>query len=103
KGGMNIGGNSIVQVLAWAGLVDISNNSGPGVWASQANFSTLGHTTIANNTFGPGSFSGYGIDLRGGARAQVGGIFAPNVITGNQSGGAWLQENSEISFWDAGQ
>ena len=38
KGGMNIGGNSIVQVGAWAGLVDISNNGGPGIFASQANF-----------------------------------------------------------------
>ena len=103
RGGINESESSQVLIFAWAGLVDISNNSGPGVWASQANFWTYGHTTIANNTFGSGSFSGYGIDLRGGARAQVGGIFGPNVITGNQSGGAWLQENSEISFWDAGQ
>ena len=103
RGGISASESSQVLVVAWAGLVDISNNAGPGVWASQANFWTYGHTTIANNTFGPGSFSGYGIDLRGGARAQVGGIFAPNVITGNQSGGAWLQENSEISFWNGGQ
>ena len=103
RGGISASESSQVLVVAWAGLVDISNNAGPGVWASQANFWTYGHTTIANNTFGPGSFSGYGIDLRGGAKAQVGGIFAPNVITGNQSGGAWLQENAEISFWDGGQ
>jgi len=52
KGGMNIGGNSIVQVGAWAGLVDISNNGGPGIFASQANFSTMGSTTVANNLAG---------------------------------------------------
>ena len=103
RGGINAAENSTVVVVAWGGLVDISNNAGPGVWASQANFSTYGHTTIANNTFGLGSNSGYGIDLRGGARAQIGGAFAPNVVSGNQSGGAWLQENSEISFWDGGQ
>jgi hypothetical protein len=102
-GGINIGGNSLVAVDAWAGPVDISNNGGPGVWASQANFSTIGSTTISNNVFGPGSNSGFGIDLRGGAHAQVGGILGPNVISGNQQGGAWLQETAEISFFSIGQ
>jgi hypothetical protein len=102
KGGMNISGNSIVAVFAWAGLVDISNNGGPGIFASQANFSTLGFTTVANNLAGAGSLSGFGIDLRGGAHAQFGALFGPNHVSGNQSGGAWLQENSEISFWYAG-
>jgi hypothetical protein len=98
-GGMNISSNSLVSLNSWAGLTDVSNNGGPGVYASEASFWTLGHTTIANNAFGPGSNSGFGIDLRGGARAQVGAIYGPNLITGNQSGGAWLQENAEISFW----
>jgi hypothetical protein len=102
-GGMNIGGNSLVAVVAWAGPVDISNNGGPGVWASQANFSTIGSTTISNNVFGTGSNSGFGIDLRGGAHAQIGALFGPNVISGNQHGGASLQENAEISFWSIGQ
>jgi hypothetical protein len=102
-GGMNITGNSLVAIVAWAGPVDISNNGGPGVWASQANFSTLGSTTISNNVFGAGSNSGFGIDLRGGAHGQIGAIFGPNVISGNQSGGAWLQETAEISFWSIGQ
>jgi hypothetical protein len=102
-GGMNIGGNSLVAVVAWAGPVDISNNGGPGVWASQANFSTIGSTTISNNVFGTGSNSGFGIDLRGGAHAQIGALFGPNVISGNQNGGASLQENAEISLWSIGQ
>lgn len=29
-------------------------------------------------------------------------MFGPNVVSGNQSGGAWLQENAEISFWFGG-
>lgn len=99
RGGMNIGGNSIVQVNAWGGLADISNNGGPGIFAGEGNFSTLGSTTIANNLAGAGSLSGYGIDLRGGAHAQFGAVFGPDRVTGNQSGGAWLQENAEISFW----
>ena len=102
-GGIRIGDNSLVRVLAWAGPVDISNDGGPGVWASQANFSTFGRTTIANNVFGTGSSSGFGIDLRGGAHAQIGGFFGPNAISGNQSGGTWLQETAEISFFSIGQ
>jgi hypothetical protein len=102
-GGMNIGGNSFVSVDAWAGPVDISNNGGPGVWASQANFATLASTTITNNVFGPGSSSGFGIDLRGGAHAQIGAILGQNVISRNQSGGAWLQETTEISFFSIGE
>ncbi|HEY6385533.1 MAG TPA: right-handed parallel beta-helix repeat-containing protein [Candidatus Acidoferrum sp.] len=102
-GGMNIGGNSFVSVDAWAGTVDISNNGGPGVWTSQANFATLGNTTIANNVFGPGSNPGFGIELLGGAHAQIGAILGQNVVSGNQSGGAWLQETAEISFFSIGQ
>jgi hypothetical protein len=103
RGGINIGGNSMVSIFTWSGLnVDISGNGGPGVWASQGNFSTFGHTTIANNASGPGSNSGYGIELLGGSRAQVGALTGNNTITGNQAGGAYLQENSEISFWGFG-
>jgi len=102
-GGMNITGNSLVALVAWAGTVDISNNGGAGVAAFQGNFTTLGPTTITNNLFG-GTFNpGYGLDLRGGGRAQIGALFGPNVISGNQSGGASLQENAEISFWSIGQ
>jgi hypothetical protein len=58
SGGIRIGDNSLVRVIAWAGPVDISNNGGPGVWASQANFSTFGRTTIANNLFGTARVQG---------------------------------------------
>lgn len=103
NGGMNISGNSMVALVAWAGPVDISNNVGPGVFASQGDFSSLGPTTINNNTFGGFFNQGFGIDLRGGARAQMGGLFGPNTISGNQNAGASLQENAEISFWSIGQ
>jgi len=102
-GGMNIGGNSFVGVAAWAGPVNISNNGGSGVFASQGNFSTIGSTNITNNV-STGVFNpGYGIDLRGGAHAQIGALFGPNVISGNPGGGASLQETAEISFWSIGQ
>jgi hypothetical protein len=68
--------------------------------ASEASFLTFGHTTIANNVLGTGSSSGFGVDLRGGARAQFGAISGPNVITGNQQGGVSLQEKAEI--WNGG-
>ena len=102
-GGMNIGGNSFVSIVAWAGPVDISNNVNSGVFASQGNFSTLGRTTITNNVFGATLSPGFGIDLRGGAHAQIGALFGPNVISGNQAGGASLQETAETSFWSIGQ
>src|SRR5271155_1515466 len=34
SGGININGNSLVALATFAGTVDISNNSGPGVWES---------------------------------------------------------------------
>jgi hypothetical protein len=102
-GGINAGSSSFVDLNAGEGPIDISNNSGPGIFASQANVFTLGQTTVENNTFGAGSLSGYGIDLRGGAHVQFGALYGPNVISGNQSGGAWLQETAEISFFCIGQ
>jgi hypothetical protein len=103
NGGMNINSNSLVALVAFAGSVDISNNSGPGVWESGSSvFTTLGPTTITNNASGPGTNPGYGLDLLGGSRAQVGSLFGPNTIAGNQAGGASLQENSEISFFSLG-
>jgi hypothetical protein len=103
-GGISVSENSTVEMTSWGGQpIEIKNNRGPGVFSSQGNFNTYGHTTIANNTAGPGSLSGFGIDLRGGARAQFGAISGPNVVQGNQSGGVSLQENAEISFWNGGQ
>ena len=101
-GGIHIDGNSLVALVAWAGPVDISNNTGPGVWESGSGvFTTLGPTNITNNVSGTGNLA-YGLELLGGARAQVGGLFGPNTISGNQAGGAFLQENAEISFWSLG-
>jgi hypothetical protein len=103
-GGVNIDGQSQVGLVAWAGPVDISNNTGPGVRESGSSlFETLGATNITSNVSGPGTNPGFGIELTGGARAQVGGLFGPNTVAGNQAGGAFLQENSEISFWSIGQ
>ncbi|HEX4783196.1 MAG TPA: right-handed parallel beta-helix repeat-containing protein [Candidatus Sulfotelmatobacter sp.] len=103
SGGINIGTDALVSLVAWAGLIDISNNVGPGVYASQAAFWTLGHTTIANNMLGSPQGAGLGIMLLGGARAQVGALFGPNIIQGNPAGGASIGEGSEVSFWSAGQ
>jgi len=100
--GISIFSNGIVIAFAWGGVLDLSNNLGPGLRVAQGSFTTFGHTTIVNNTQGPKSDSGYGIDLRGAAQVQFGSVFGPNVVSGNQSGGAWLQENAEISFWFGG-
>jgi hypothetical protein len=105
NGGINVDSNSLVSLFAFNnGLVDISNNTGPGVWESGSSvFTTLGSTNITSNVSGVGTNPGYGLELVGGARAQVGGLFGPNTVAGNQAGGAFLQENSEISFYSLGQ
>jgi len=103
SGGIRLYTNAIVELTSWNGqLIDVSNNRGPGVWASQASFLSFGHTTIANNIFGTGSSSGFGVDLRGGAKAQFGAISGPNIIAGNQNGGVSLQETAEVSFFNFG-
>lgn len=100
--GIAITDSSVVRVFAWGGKMDISSNTGPGIFIGSAEFTTFGNTTITNNVFG-GFSSGYGVDVRGAGKGQFGAISGPNVISGNQSGGVWLQENSEISFWFGGQ
>src|SRR5208282_337173 len=62
RGGINASGNSYVNLNAWGGPIDISNNTGPGIWVSQANIYTLGQTTVENNTSAPGSNPGYGLE-----------------------------------------
>jgi hypothetical protein len=92
-----------VETSGWNGqTVDISNNRGPGVYVSFGSFNTYGRTTIMNNVAGLGSLSGYGLDMRGGSRAQFGALSGSNLIIGNQSGGVSLQEGAEISFWNGG-
>lgn len=94
--GINLYGNSYVQLNSWNGqTVDISNNRGAGVWASQASFTTFGLANIANNV-------GVGMQLYGGARVQMGTLAGPNTLAGNQQGGVSVQENSEISFFNFG-
>jgi hypothetical protein len=94
--GINLYGNSYVQLNSWNGqTIDISGNHNVGVWVSQASFTTFGRTNIANNW-------GVGMQLYGGARVQMGTLAGPNTLAGNQQGGAAVQENSEISFFNFG-
>lgn len=97
--GIWVTSNSIVDINAWASPVEISNNTGPGVFVTQAAFTTGGNMTISNNVFGPPLNSGFGMDLRGGAKVQMGAYAGPNILSGNQTGGAWVTEDAEISFY----
>jgi hypothetical protein len=103
SGGIVLSENSTIETSGWNGQpLDISNNRGPGLFISFGSFNTYGRTTITNNVFGQNSNSGYGVDMRGGSRAQFGALSGSNVVTGNQSGGVSLQEGAEISFWNGG-
>jgi len=95
--GIYLSGNSYAQLSTWNGqAIDVSKNHSSGVWASQSSFTTFGLTTISNN------LNGYGAQLFGGARFQVGSLTGANTISGNQLGGVSLQENSEISMFNFG-
>ncbi len=102
--GISVSDSSFVNLLAWGGPIDISNNRDAGVYVDRSVFGSLGNLTIANTVPSPaGAISpGWGVDLRGAAATSFGALFGPNVIQGNQAGGVSLQENSEISFWSLG-
>jgi hypothetical protein len=101
--GINVNGNGSVTMGGSTGNMEINNNAGDGVFVSTGLFSTLGNTTIANNSAIPNSNNlGFGVDMRGSSRAQFGALFGPNLIEGNQGGGLSLQENSEVSLWSVG-
>jgi len=99
SGGLDIGGNSYVAAYLYDATLDISNNSGPGIFLASGSFSTLGNTKISGNTTNP-SRPGFGIDARGGSHVQFGTIFGANLISGNEMGGVSLQELTEASFWN---
>lgn len=105
-GGITITGNSILTIGASVGPVDISGNKGPGIWMSQGSISIWsGNTTITNNTNNLSSgvaFPGYGLVMYGGSTAQIGTCAGGNLIEGNESGGIFVEENSEISLWVCG-
>jgi hypothetical protein len=90
-----------VALYAFGGSIDISNNVSAGIICFSCMIQNDGNVTISGNKAVPGSLavSGFGVDLRGAARAQFGAFYGPNVIQLNQSGGISLQENSEISFF----
>jgi len=97
--GLVIGNNSFVNIVAFAGTVDISNNQGAALSVGQANFATIGNTHIANNGHTPNGNISAAIDMRGGGKVQMGSFFGPNVIENNPNGAVSLQENAEISFF----
>jgi hypothetical protein len=98
--------SSSVTVFNGNGPTDISNNKGPGLYLSQANFETIGATTLVNNLTTTTSLEfpnpGFGVSEFGGARVQFGTCLGSNLIEGNQAGGVSVQENSEISLWNCG-
>lgn len=93
--------NSFVAIFPFAGTVDISNNVSAGIVCFTCSIGVYGNVSITSNKVETGSLavSGFGVDLRGAARAQFGAEYGPNTIEQNQSGGVSLQENSEISFF----
>ena len=91
--GVHVVNHSFVNLVPWAGAVEIRRNKQSGIWASQADVATGGNTLISDSVNGPG------IDFRGAVRGQFGNWAGANVIENNPNGGVSLQENAEISFW----
>jgi hypothetical protein len=97
--GIFVGGESLLTFNGWAGVIDISNNFDAGLYAERATV-YADALNITNNKVNPNTpgDGGYGIDFRGGASGVFFGVFSFNTISGNQSAGVSLQENSQISF-----
>jgi hypothetical protein len=105
-GGIYIDSGAILEINDWQGPTDISNNQGPGVWLSSGSlFTTLGTTTILNNSGAPnlqnpeGTF---GVVLLGAGKAQIGTCYGPNTIQGNEAGGIFLQRIQKSPCGTAG-
>jgi len=64
------------------------------MFSSQGNFNTYGHTTIANNMQGQVAL-GFGVDLRGGARAQSEISPSPTSCKEKPKVAAFPSENAE--------
>lgn len=90
--GFNVFGHSYLSFLL-PGPVEIRRNKVSGIVDTQAEVTTRGNTIISDSGSGPG------INLLGGARAQIGAIGAPNVVENNPNGGISVRENSELSLW----
>jgi hypothetical protein len=108
-GGIQLYAHSAVHLADYAGPTDISNNQSSGIWLTTGSLVTgEGSLTLENNLNIPSASSasaftpGYGISLFGGSIAQFGTCYGPNIIQGNQAGGASVQENSEFSLWSCG-
>jgi hypothetical protein len=104
-GGMAAGGNSVLNVFAWGGPVDISANHGAGIGTNDgAMFQTLGNTTITNNIDVPGGVrpNGFGIQAVSASKIQVANCNGATLISGNQSGGIDVREASQVSLWMCG-
>jgi hypothetical protein len=101
--GINVSGNSMVDVSQGSAPILVSNNVNDGVYAERSVFNVNG-ISITNNKAAVGSTSpsGFGVDFRGAARGVFCAYGVPNTITGNQGGGISLQENAEISLCGGG-
>ena len=100
--GINVSGASTVQFNGFAGPISVSNNLGNGIHMQDGVVDALGNMSISNNkatlnNSPPLAGTGFGICLVGHSRAVVYGVFAPNLISGNPSGGVLVQESSEFA------
>lgn len=93
--GISTESNSLVNLVSFGGVTEVSNNQGPALRIDRAVFETLGNTHIAGN-------AQVAIDSRGAGRALLFSVFgpssSPNIIENNPNGAASLQETSEISI-----
>lgn len=109
-GGFNNNGNtgivaSGITKLAFngsSGPITVNGNLGDGISLQDGVMNSLGNLVVSNNKLNPNldpstDSSGLGIVFWGHARGVVYGLFATNVISGNQSGGIAVHEGSEIS------
>jgi len=101
RSGLFAGENSTLWIFAWNSTpIDISNNVVSAISVDRSVLVHLGNTTMNNSQLATGATfpSAFAIDERGGAKAELFGIFGPIMIASNQGGGISLMETSEISM-----
>jgi hypothetical protein len=106
--GITASGSTDLSFSGYAGIIDVSNNLGDGIRLEDGFMEGGGNLNITGNKPNPSvnlanlessaDQAGYGIDFWGHERGVMIGLFGPNIITGNQSGGAAIHEGSEIAF-----
>jgi len=97
--GISASGNSWVGLAPFAGLADISNNTGPGIYIDASIVGSASNTNVIDNGFGGSFAGGAGVAMLDGSTMGLSSYEGPNIVQGNAGGGISLGEASRLSVF----